>query len=654
MKFKFKLTHHIAILAALLCFSYSRPETKAEFSAEFSLPKNNFVGNGPGITVCVIPTVTTQSYQVPVVTFTPSVFSALNKQQIKFYSSLTTTQWDNRFTKAAGGLSVHLWHPADRAVIFGQFRYYQIPSFRSYIAGLEGYHEAMVYYNHMITQDPQFAHRLSHIPTNRKENAKDFIIGEAQKSAPIVAKKHEAFVRAQQAAIAKHQQQIAQLRAEKAATIKSQQEHFEAVVERAKHIEQPQSEQDTRLLRYAHAIKQTIKDNFATSSERYTILPSARALLDMVPHTNGDRAVFAECHGTTVQKFIHEELISNLNRIVCVLDKHKDNISLQRVAQSVAEFTHIGISYNNAGYTKQAAAISDLTAALADYGWAIAQGMKDGVTNIAHAALHPIDTATNIARSAAFVGYHLGKVLYEVCDITGTYMVDPVAGTEKFAQYTQNITALYREIHEKYDKLSGPEIVRAATTIATEAWLTGKCLGAAKTFYGHAQAKAVELATKVEQGFATAPELLASAEGLEVLVANEAAETTMLFSVKEGLNEACRTKMLKAAEDMTHYAEEFKKLGLNPISKKHLKHIFKNHVSGGQFATMGNRSIFYDSVNILDLAIEAWAKGTEIIPGEKIFDAGKIIGFAQNGSLTSKVQVCLNGTKDSIRTIYPL
>lgn len=621
--------------------------THAEFSA--SNKKDVDLGDRSFATACVLPKATTQLPSV--ITFSPSVFSELSSQAIQKFSAFTTTQWDNFFSQWAGQ-SVHLLHQIDRNVIFVQFTYYQFSSFRAYIASLEGYHEAMVILNRQIAQDPKLAYNLSHISTGRKTNAKDFIIGEAQKSALIVAKKHEEFVRAQQAAIIKQQQEVAQHKAQVLTTMKTQQEYDEGIVEKAKLIDNFQSEQDTKLLRQAHAIQQTDKENFAMSSEKYTLLDQTHTLLQTTPYTDID--ILSECRGTATQKFVHKELITNLNRIACAQVQHRDNPMILHIAESVVEFTHLGIAYNNAGYIKQAVAISDLTAALADYGWALAQGIGDGVTNVAHSILHPVDTATNIACSAIFVSYHLGKVLYEVGNITGTYMVDPIAGIEKFKQCKQNITAIYREICEKYEKLSGPEIVKAATTIATEAWLTGKCLGAAKTFYGHAQTKALELVTKVDQGLATIPELLASAEGLEVLIANEAAETTALFSVKEGFNEGCRTKMLQATEDMTHYVEKFKKLGLNPISKRDLKHIFKNHMPGGQYAQIGERSIFYENVNIIDLAIQGWKDGTETVSGTKVFDIGKSIGLNMQGIPTSKISISLNGTKEAIKTIFPI
>jgi hypothetical protein len=590
---------------------------------------------------------------------TSSFYSvSLPADVIKKCSSFTAAQWDNYF---GNGISAHLWSQVDRNALFGRLLYYQIPSFRSYIAGLEGYHEAIVSLNHQITNDPRLAHKISHIQIDRKMNVKDFIAQEAVKSGAILAKKHEALSRAQQAAIAKQREEVAaaiQKQQELQVTdiVKAQTEDLAAIVDSAKAIKESQSSDkrtsnEKTTLNRAYVIEKTIQEDFGFKTQKHTVLPEAQSLLQSMGH---DANNFTQCHGNTLQQHIHDELVTNLNKTAMFHSKYSNNPEVRQILESAVEFTEVGIAYNNAGYVKQAMAISDLVSAITDYGLAVAQGVGDGVTNVTHSVLHPIDTVKNIARTASAVGYHVGKVLYEVADITGTYMVDPVAGTDKFTVCKQNIVALYREISEKYEKLSGPEMVRAATAIATETWLTGKCLGAAKAFYSRAHTKALELATKVEQGVATAPELLASAEGLEVLVANEAAETTALFSVKEGFNEACRSKMLKAAEDMTHYAEEFKKLGLNGISKKDLKHIFKNHVPGGQFATVGNRSVFHDNVQILDLAIEAWAKGTEIIPGEKIFDAGKIIGFAKDGTLTSKVQVCLNGTKDAIRTIYPL
>ena len=201
--------------------------------------------------------------------------------------------------------------------------------------------------------------------------------------------------------------------------------------------------------------------------------------------------------------------------------------------------------------------------------------------------------------------------------------------------------------------MSGPEMVRGAVGFATEVWLTGKCLGAAEKFYSLTENKVTQFLKKVEQGLATTPELLASAEGLEVLMASEAAETVKQ-AVKQGFDEVCRAKLLKASEDMANYVEQFRKLGLNAISKKDLKHIFKNHVPGGQGAVIGSSSVFSENIDVIQLALEAWTNGTEVVSGAKIFDTGKIVGFAIDGSSTTKVRVCLNGTRDAIRTVFPV
>ena len=105
---------------------------------------------------------------------------------------------------------------------------------------------------------------------------------------------------------------------------------------------------------------------------------------------------------------------------------------------------------------------------------------------------------------------------------------------------------------------------------------------------------------------------------------------------------------------MANYVEQFSKLGLDAISKRDLKHIFKNHVPGGQYAVIGDRSIFHEHINVIELALEAWTKGTIVGSGEKIFDAGKIVGIALDGSPTSKVRISLNGTNKAIKTIFPI
>ncbi len=102
------------------------------------------------------------------------------------------------------------------------------------------------------------------------------------------------------------------------------------------------------------------------------------------------------------------------------------------------------------------------------------------------------------------------------------------------------------------------------------------------------------------------------------------------------------------------YAAEFEKLGLKEISKKNLKHIVNNHTVDGEGAQSLTKSVFQQGENFMELALEAWENGKSSGEGVKIHDVGRIVGKGRNGSETTFVKVVLNGTKDSIKTIFPI
>lgn len=633
---KLRTASYALILAGLISPSSSLSKRNSETyygsSATFSPnSRRTSGGDGPVATATVTPRVTRHFLHAHT---SPTYSVSLPAHTIKECSAFTIAQWDKYF---GNGLSAHLWSQADRNAVFGRLFYYQIPSFRTYVAGLEGYHEAMVNLNHKITNDPSLAYQLSHIPIDSKTSVKDFIVEEALKSAPIVAKKREDLSLAQQAAIAKQREEMAmalqkQHERQVVDIIKAQKEDLTAIVDTAKIIKESQSGNDKVILDRAYVIEKTIQEDFSARTQKHTVLPIARSLLQNMGH---DPNNFTQCHGNTLQQHIHDEFVTNLNRTAMFHVKHGSNPEVRQILESAVEFTHVGIAYNNAGHVKQAMEISNLVSAIIDYGLAVAQGVGDGIVNTVHALSHPIDTATNIVNAAKTVGYYLGKVLYEILDIECTFGIDPVADQQRLLAYEKNIKAINHAIHEKYEKLSGPEMVRAATAITTEAWLTGKCLGAAKTFYGRAHAKALELASKVEQGVATAPELLASAEGLEVLVANEAAETVMLSTAENtafgGATRTVSSKLKTMHEPITWHEldpslgditklQKSEELLKNIPTPDKLQHPLVTLVENGKSnATSGNLGTARGALYELEVAVELEAKGEKVLKfGERI------------------------------------
>jgi len=565
-------------------------------------------------------------------------FTGLNNQTRRRLAAYTIQEWRNYFAELNKGVHPQLLNSA----IFHQFNFYQFPVFRDYIATLPGYHEAIVFFHDRLAHDPMFAKQLASVSIGRRQNLKDFICKQVEHSKTVVAQQHEQYQRAlQQAAITKQQQEIiakqqqemlaqqqavALCEAQAIATIRSQQEDLAAIVGAVQSIEKPRTESEMKLVDHAKAIKAATHENFAYTTQKYQLVPSAQRLLNDVGINTND---FTQCHGTAIQHNIHNELVSNINRAAMIYTAHHHNSTVRQIAASAAEFAHIGVAYNNAGYVHEAFGVSQLTAALADYACAVAQGVKDGVTNVAHSIAHPIDTVTNITRAASTVAYFLGKVLYETADITGTYMVNPIAGTEKLTQCKQNIAAIYREIHEKYQSMTGPEMVRATTALATEAWLTGKCLGAAGKFYSRTHGKVIDFSQRVKAGFATAPELLASAEGLEVLIANEAAETVMLSSAENAASSsATRTVSSKLQTmhepiawheldptlgDLTKLQKSEELLKLIPTPDK-LQHPLVTLIENGKSnATSGNLGTARGALYELQVAVELEAKGEKVL-----------------------------------------
>ncbi|CAN5126141.1 hypothetical protein BH09DEP1_BH09DEP1_5120 [soil metagenome] len=124
---------------------------------------------------------------------------------------------------------------------------------------------------------------------------------------------------------------------------------------------------------------------------------------------------------------------------------------------------------------------------------------------------------------------------------------------------------------------------------------------------------------------------------------------------KEGIKETSIYK--RAADAIERNTQRFEKLNLKNLSKKDLQHIINNHTKIGEISqkrSMSNKtSLFNEDIDLIDLILEAWESGIEIKNGVREYDCGRIIGTSKDGIPTSVIKVCLNGTKDAIRTAYP-
>ena len=114
------------------------------------------------------------------------------------------------------------------------------------------------------------------------------------------------------------------------------------------------------------------------------------------------------------------------------------------------------------------------------------------------------------------------------------------------------------------------------------------------------------------------------------------------------------TKTFRDAENQIAVnSSRFEKNGLKPISRKTLKHIVNEHTAEGVQGVRAGKSLFNRGENFIELMLDGWERGSLIRAGEKIYDAGRIIGIDKTGSPTSQVKMFLDETGNSIATIFP-
>jgi len=107
------------------------------------------------------------------------------------------------------------------------------------------------------------------------------------------------------------------------------------------------------------------------------------------------------------------------------------------------------------------------------------------------------------------------------------------------------------------------------------------------------------------------------------------------------------------------YGDKFKKLGLNCIAKRCLKHIRNGHYQDGSNFIMNyikdgiKDAYFNQGENFIELMLEAYGKGTKISANKIVYDFGRTIGMDRMENATSMVEVWLN-SPDAIRTFYPV
>ena len=105
--------------------------------------------------------------------------------------------------------------------------------------------------------------------------------------------------------------------------------------------------------------------------------------------------------------------------------------------------------------------------------------------------------------------------------ITQDFCVHEDLGWQRLEGHYENISTLCTALKDRIAETPPRELARAVTGAVTEAYLTGKALGAAHTFCEASKLKALDFAEKVRAG----EQIAVTAEGIQVRIASKASET---------------------------------------------------------------------------------------------------------------------------------
>lgn len=413
------------------------------------------------------------------------------RHEKKKYEFWTIKDWEQYFTVAdhfnSCRISPYELNGDCQLQLCNLYRYYSNSSFRDFIKNMPVYHEAICKSYSRMKQNKAFAKALSKIKVSKKCTLKDFI-----ESLTVQWQQHKLLVRTRMAD-----------QKEKIALLSDTQDFLSYGIDK--------TSADQRMNWRLQACKD-VAGNEAIKYKRYTVSP---AVVDCMKSYGNDIESLSTCLGVPLQQVLHREYLAVARRITELTTYASCNEYVDEITHIVSDSMRAGLSFNHAGYLVQSWILADCSHALLDYGEAIVRGVEDGIFNTVQAILHPIETISNIIQCAGTAAYYVGQVLTQVCDISGTYIVDADLALEKYLACTQVVEAVAKELYELYESTPGPELVRFGVSCATEAVLAHQCGKSMYRLYHRGQSQCAKLLKKLHENPAMYDAIALSPEGIQ-------------------------------------------------------------------------------------------------------------------------------------------
>jgi hypothetical protein len=230
---------------------------------------------------------------------------------------------------------------------------------------------------------------------------------------------------------------------------------------------------------------------------------------------------------------------------------------------TIGNFLKVAHEANEKNLTNEATKVTDLCWSLLDYGFAVGEGVVEGVKNVGHMIEHPVETVIGIGEAAYNLAYVLCEyeAMGDVASLTGQQWAENTIEAQG-----HKINELEQVLNYKLSTTSGRDLVKAGAAVATEIWFTGKIAAAAKPLLDIAKARVVEVIKNVKPGVASEIALVGE---IEIRIAAETYDHIALIQSDKAKQAASSAS--KAVTDTTqveikagHAVQEVERAAIAP------------------------------------------------------------------------------------------
>ncbi len=183
---------------------------------------------------------------------------------------------------------------------------------------------------------------------------------------------------------------------------------------------------------------------------------------------------YRSIEGNAVQIVLHQEVIEVIER-AAQLRVQYDYQQVHDLASTAIDFGDLACAHNKAGNVMHACAVLDFCFATLDCAVGIAEGFMLGAGDLVKAALQPVQTARGIAQSIAHMSFFFGRVLRDVCYLSGARTLGYVeAYQDKRAEIGSEIEQFWELATATLATTPPRELCKSGTRFVTHQYLLAK------------------------------------------------------------------------------------------------------------------------------------------------------------------------------------